>query len=384
MPGPDPDVPIIRFSQRRLANGLRVIVAPDHLAPVVAINLWYDVGSKHEPPGRTGFAHLFEHFMFQGSRARRQGRAHGHRPGRGRRQQRDDLLRPHQLLRDAAVAPARPRPLAGGRPDGHAARRARARRTSTTSATWSRTRSARATTTGPTARSTRSSWPPSSPTGHPYHHTPIGSMEDLDAASLDDVQRFFRDLVRAQQRGPHRSSATSTRPPRFAAVERWFGAIPANPDAARVPGAGPAAATIGARGPRDRARRRAAGARPLRLPDAALRHARPSTRSRWPAQILAGGRGSRLHRRLVRERAGGPGRDALRAAAGQRRVDLRRLGDRPSRESTRRPSRRPTSTELERIATRAGHATTSWRARTRSSSRASWARSAASRRSPTG
>jgi hypothetical protein len=67
MPGPDPDVPIIRFSQRRLPNGLRVIVAPDHLAPVVAMNLWYDVGSKHEPKGRTGFAHLFEHFMFQGS-----------------------------------------------------------------------------------------------------------------------------------------------------------------------------------------------------------------------------------------------------------------------------------------------------------------------------
>ena len=39
-----------------------------NVAPVVAINLWYDVGSKHEQPGKTGFAHLFEHFMFQGSR----------------------------------------------------------------------------------------------------------------------------------------------------------------------------------------------------------------------------------------------------------------------------------------------------------------------------
>ena len=62
------DLPNVRFSQRRLDNGLRVIVAPDHLAPVVAINLWYDVGSRHEVPGKTGFAHLFEHFMFQGSR----------------------------------------------------------------------------------------------------------------------------------------------------------------------------------------------------------------------------------------------------------------------------------------------------------------------------
>ena len=63
-----PDLPHVRFSQRRLSNGLRVIVAPDHLAPVVAINLWYDVGSRHEVAGKTGFAHLFEHFMFQGSR----------------------------------------------------------------------------------------------------------------------------------------------------------------------------------------------------------------------------------------------------------------------------------------------------------------------------
>ncbi len=58
----------VRFSQHTLSNGLRVIVAPDRVAPVVAINLWYDVGSKHEQPGKTGFAHLFEHFMFQGSR----------------------------------------------------------------------------------------------------------------------------------------------------------------------------------------------------------------------------------------------------------------------------------------------------------------------------
>src|ERR1700690_3113229 len=63
----DPTHPRIGFTARRLANGLRVIVAPDHLVPVVALNLWYDVGSKHEAPGCTGFAHLFEHFMFQGS-----------------------------------------------------------------------------------------------------------------------------------------------------------------------------------------------------------------------------------------------------------------------------------------------------------------------------
>nr|MDT0658460.1 pitrilysin family protein [Micromonospora sp. DSM 115978] len=51
----------------RLDNGLRVVVSEDGAAPVAAVNLWYDVGSRHEPEGQTGFAHLFEHLMFEGS-----------------------------------------------------------------------------------------------------------------------------------------------------------------------------------------------------------------------------------------------------------------------------------------------------------------------------
>jgi predicted Zn-dependent peptidase len=51
----------------RLDSGLRVLVSEDRAAPVVAVNLWYDVGSRHEPAGQTGFAHLFEHLMFEGS-----------------------------------------------------------------------------------------------------------------------------------------------------------------------------------------------------------------------------------------------------------------------------------------------------------------------------
>ncbi|MCC6244712.1 MAG: insulinase family protein [Gemmatimonadaceae bacterium] len=50
-----------------LDNGLRVILAEDHAAQVVTVNVWYDVGARNERPGRTGFAHLFEHMMFQGS-----------------------------------------------------------------------------------------------------------------------------------------------------------------------------------------------------------------------------------------------------------------------------------------------------------------------------
>src|SRR6266566_4602636 len=68
--GTDVDIPFQKFV---LDNGLTVIVHEDHKAPIVAVNLWYHVGSKNERPGKTGFAHLFEHLMFGGSE---------HAPGR--------------------------------------------------------------------------------------------------------------------------------------------------------------------------------------------------------------------------------------------------------------------------------------------------------------
>lgn len=55
------------LEEYRLQNGLRVVLNPDGSAPLVAVNLWYHVGSKNERPGRTGFAHLFEHMLFSGS-----------------------------------------------------------------------------------------------------------------------------------------------------------------------------------------------------------------------------------------------------------------------------------------------------------------------------
>ena len=65
----DINIPYEKFV---LKNGLTVLVHEDHKAPIVAVNIWYHVGSKNEKPGRTGFAHLFEHLMFGGSE---------HRPG---------------------------------------------------------------------------------------------------------------------------------------------------------------------------------------------------------------------------------------------------------------------------------------------------------------
>ena len=61
------DLPEIKYEKFTLPNGLRVIVHEDRKIPVVAVNVWYHVGSKDERPGKTGFAHLFEHLMFNGT-----------------------------------------------------------------------------------------------------------------------------------------------------------------------------------------------------------------------------------------------------------------------------------------------------------------------------
>jgi len=63
----DAPLPRVAYQSFTLANGLQVLVHEDHKAPIVAVNLWYHVGSKNEKEGKTGFAHLFEHLMFNGS-----------------------------------------------------------------------------------------------------------------------------------------------------------------------------------------------------------------------------------------------------------------------------------------------------------------------------
>ena len=68
LPAVAPAAPLdLPVASRTLDNGLRVVVAPNHLVPTVAVAVNYDVGSAVETPGRTGFAHLFEHMMFEGT-----------------------------------------------------------------------------------------------------------------------------------------------------------------------------------------------------------------------------------------------------------------------------------------------------------------------------
>src|SRR5206468_8544767 len=60
--------PKLQYELISLSNGLTVVLSEDHSTPIVHLQLWYHVGSKNEKPGRTGFAHLFEHMMFKGSK----------------------------------------------------------------------------------------------------------------------------------------------------------------------------------------------------------------------------------------------------------------------------------------------------------------------------
>ena len=99
----------VPYTQFTLPNGLNVILHRDTSVPVVAVNLWYHVGSANERAGRTGFAHLFEHVMFEGSMHVPEGVVRHVARGRGRQQQRLDQHRPHQLLHRPAGQRARAR-----------------------------------------------------------------------------------------------------------------------------------------------------------------------------------------------------------------------------------------------------------------------------------
>ena len=97
------DTPRLEHQTFTLPNGLEVILSEDQRLPMVAVNLWYHVGPANESPGRTGFAHLFEHMMFQGSK---HVAADTHfkllEAAGATRHQRHDRLRSHELLRDGA------------------------------------------------------------------------------------------------------------------------------------------------------------------------------------------------------------------------------------------------------------------------------------------
>ena len=211
-----------------LDNGLRVVLSRDPRAPLVAVNLWYDVGSKHEKPGKTGFAHLFEHMMFQGSATVEKGEHFSLVQAAGGtlnastwldRTNYFETLPGHELElalwleadRMASLLPAMTQEKLDNQRDVVKNERR-----------WS------------VDNQPYGSWDEKMqelvyPAGHPYHHSTIGSMEDLSAASLEDVGEFF-----ATYYAPNNAVLTIAgdfeADEALSMVEAHFGPIPPNPN----------------------------------------------------------------------------------------------------------------------------------------------------------
>jgi zinc protease len=184
-------VPKISFEKYTLPNGLEVILHEDHSTPIVAVNTWYHVGSGDEKPGRTGFAHLFEHIMFMGSEHvpvgafDKQLEAAG---GNNNGSTTEDRTEYHELVPSNALAlalwldsdrmgfllPTMDLPKVDLQRD--VVKNERRQRVDNV----------------PYGRSNDVILAALYPKGHPYSWPVIGSMTDLSAASLDDVKNFFR------------------------------------------------------------------------------------------------------------------------------------------------------------------------------------------------
>jgi zinc protease len=219
--------PLVELESYTLPNGLTVIFAPDARLPTVAVNLWYHVGAANEAPGRSGFAHLFEHLMYQGSK---------HRPGNEQdligllessgssdvnastwndRTNDYETLPSNQLELALWLESERMAFLLDGldqaKLDTQRAVVRNERRQSVENTPYGKA----------DIRIIELLFP----TPHPYHGAVIGSHEDLQAATLDDVKAFFRtfyvpanaSLVIAGDFEPARARAL---------VEKYFGPIP--------------------------------------------------------------------------------------------------------------------------------------------------------------
>jgi zinc protease len=180
----------IPFEQFTLPNGLRVLVHTDRKAPIVAVNIWYHVGSKNEPLGRSGFAHLFEHLMFQSSE---------HHKG--------EFFQPFELVGATGQN--------GTTSEDRTNYFENVPTTALDVALWMESdrmghlmgaidqaqldeqrgvvqNEKRQNENQPYGQAFTLISEAAYPADHPYHHTVIGSMNDLDAAKLDDVKNWFR------------------------------------------------------------------------------------------------------------------------------------------------------------------------------------------------
>lgn len=227
-PGMDVDIPFTRFT---LKNGLTVVVHEDHKAPIVTVKVWYHVGSKDEPAGRTGFAHLYEHLMFTGTQHAPDGFNQllariGATDNNGTtNEDRTDYYEnvPSNAL-DTALWMESERmgfflPALDQKKLDTQRGVVQNEKRQDEDAPYGKVALHLADATYPAA--------------HPYHHTVIGSMQDLDAASLADVQDWFKAWY-----GPNNAVLVIAGDVDTAAVrakvEKYFGDIPPSPPVAHA------------------------------------------------------------------------------------------------------------------------------------------------------
>jgi predicted Zn-dependent peptidase len=216
----------IPYEQFTLDNGLRVVVHEDRKAPVVAVSLWYNIGSKDEPAGRTGFAHLFEHIMFNGSE-NAPGEFYEYTRAMGATDQNGSTWFDRTNYFQTVPRPALERMLflEADRMGHLLGALTQENLTNQVGVVQNEKREGD---NQPFGLVEYAQLEGLFPKGHPYHHSTIGSMADLNAASLEDVRSWFR-----QKYGPNNAvlvlagdiNAAEARP----LVQRHFGGIPRGP-----------------------------------------------------------------------------------------------------------------------------------------------------------
>jgi zinc protease len=227
---PAQEIPEIPFKRFVLKNGLTLVVHEDHKAPIVAVNVWYHVGSKNERAGKTGFAHLFEHLMFNGSEHFNDDyfkvlERIGATDLNGTTN--EDRTNYFQTVPVAALDTVlwmesdRMGHLLGAvdqaRLDeqrGVVKNEKRQGENEPYGLVWDVLT------------------PSIYPKGHPYSWTVIGSMEDLDAAKLDDVREWFKGYYGAANATVVIAGDVTAEDAK-ARVERYFGDVPPGPPIAR-------------------------------------------------------------------------------------------------------------------------------------------------------
>ncbi len=290
---PTIDTPKIAFQRFVLSNGLVLIVHEDPKAPIVAVNVWYHVGSKNERPGKTGFAHLFEHLMFNGSEnfnddwfkvlERIGGTDLNGTTNRDRTNYFQNVPTP-ALDTVLWMESDRMGHLLG------AVTQARLDEQRGVVQNEKRQNYDNA----PYGRAWEAISAGSFPAGHPYSWTTIGSMKDLDAATLDDVKDWFKEWYGAANAvivvaGDVKADDVRAR------AEKFFGNVPSGPPLTRQE------AWIAKRTGEHRQAMadRVPQARVYMVWNTPPWSSPESEDLELAARILSSGKSSRLHRRLV-------------------------------------------------------------------------------------